>query len=172
MNMGILDPIERKISKDRTCIVGLDDEVIKIRIIDDAEFYNIFYKDYYIDKTKIANFSDIFNYIIYDLADCEELTDEDKEAIEDAFNEVGNQYIEKLAALIEVGDTYCDPQGEYEIIATDREHVTLKCIDEAGPGLNIGKEYPGIPTSEAVFYIYGYYKDNSGIKYIPEEARL
>jgi len=169
--MGILDPIERKISKNRICRVYFDDGDIEISILDD-ERDEICSENYSVDETKVAIFSEIFNYIIYDLADCEELTDEDKEAIEDAFNEVSNRYIEELATLIEVGDTYCDPQGEYEIIATDREHVTLKCIDEAGPGLNIGKEYPGIPTSEAVFYIYGYYKGNSGIKYIPEEARL
>lgn len=163
--------IERKISKDRICRVYFDDGDIEISILDD-ERDEICSENYSVDETKVANFSDIFNYIIYDLADCEELTDEDKEAIEDAFNEAGNQYIEKLAALIEVGDTYSDPQGKYEIIATDGEYVTCKCIDEVGPGWNIGKEYPSIPISEAVFFIYGYYKGDSGIKCIPEEARL
>jgi hypothetical protein len=159
--------IERIISKDRVCRVYVGPDIL----IEISGGRNSYVK-YNIDGTKAINFSERINDIIYNLADREELTDEDKETIEDAFNEAGNRYIETLKALIKVGDTYCDPQGEYEIIAIDGEYITLKCIDEADPGWNIGKEYPGILISDAVFYIYGYYKDDSEIKYVPDSERI
>lgn len=164
------DLCKRKISKDRIFTVQFDGD-IDISFLNDAG-HVIRFGIYGADKTKTVNFSERLNDIIYDLADSTELTDEDKEAIEDAFNEAGNRFIKDLTSRIEVGDTYCDPQGEYEIIATDGEYVTLKCTDEAGPGWNVGKEYPDMSIYDAVFYIYGYYKDDEGIKYVPDSKRI
>lgn len=170
--MGIFDPIERKISEDRICTVLFVHGDAEISILDDERKIIDTYGYCITDETEVVNFSKLLNDFIYHFTECEELTDEDKEEIKDTFDEAGNRFIKDLTSLIEVGDTYCDPQGEYEIIVIDGEYLTLKCIDEVVPGSNIGQEYSGIPISEAVFYIYGYYKDDSGIKYIPDSERI
>lgn len=60
--------------------------------------------------------------------------------------------LEALADESIMGETYEDPEGEWEVIAVDGDQVTVKCIQEEN--LNYGREYC-VPFKEAWYYITG-----------------
>lgn len=111
----------------------------------------------------------------YEISEFVELTVKDKEQIEDVleiplWSMSLDQKYEDLKTCIDIGDTYDDPEGEWEIIAINEGQVSVRNIQTGN--LNYGREYE-VPIEEVMYFVYGYDKDEDGnIEYVPPEMRV